>query len=402
MRRCSRSIPASSCSTPAGTPARVTTVCGQLADNVQRWGCTGVKLYTAEWRDGSRGWTLKDPEAFRFLERCQELGVKNIHLHKGPTIWPLDKDGFDVNDVDVAATTFTDLNFIVEHVGLPRIEDFCFIAVQEPNVYAGLSVVIGGLMHARPKMFAKVMGELLFFLGEDRLIFGSDYAIWEPRWQIEGFVDWDYPSDEFSDYPRVNADHQEEDPRPERRPALRPRRSRRVPAPRGRCRAGHAHRWHRNRYDNSAHRHQRPSRRPSSGSTRFATPSSTNRSPDSDSWRPATWDPRGRDGPAPGAHLFLPAELRVHDGGRRPRRSRSRPRCHERRRGCRRPLRRGRHQRWRRPTKRAFVATFGDLAESELDRLRVDFLRKAVLAATDRVCEPRLATGHSAGAAGAH
>jgi len=177
----------------------------QLADNVQRWGCTGVKLYTAEWRDGSRGWTLKDPEAFRFLERCQELGVKNIHVHKGPTIWPLDKDGFAVEDVDVAATMFTDLNFIVEHVGLPRIEDFCFIAVQEPNVYAGLSVVIGGLMHARPKLFAKVMGELLFFLGEDRLIFGSDYAIWEPRWQIEGFVDWDYPGDEYSDYPRVNA-----------------------------------------------------------------------------------------------------------------------------------------------------------------------------------------------------
>jgi predicted TIM-barrel fold metal-dependent hydrolase len=131
--------------------------------------------------------------------------VKNIHVHKGPTIWPLDKDSFGVEDVDVAATMFTDLNFIVEHVGLPRIEDFCFIAVQEPNVYAGLSVVVGGLMHARPKMFARVMGELLFFLGEDRLIFGSDYAIWEPRWQIEGLVDWDYPSDEFSDYPRVNA-----------------------------------------------------------------------------------------------------------------------------------------------------------------------------------------------------
>ena len=41
-----------------------------------------------------------------------------------------------------------ELNFIIEHVGLPRIEDFCFMATQEPNVYAGLSVVIGGLMHA--------------------------------------------------------------------------------------------------------------------------------------------------------------------------------------------------------------------------------------------------------------
>jgi predicted TIM-barrel fold metal-dependent hydrolase len=177
----------------------------QLADDVARWGCTGAKLYTAEWRDGSRGWTLRDPEAFRFLERCQELGVRNIHVHKGPTIWPLDKDSFDVGDVDVAATMFTDLNFIVEHVGLPRIEDFCFMATQEPNVYAGLSVVIGGLMHARPKMFAKVMGELLFWVGEDRMTFGSDYGIWQPRWQIEGFVDWDYPSGDYSDYPPITS-----------------------------------------------------------------------------------------------------------------------------------------------------------------------------------------------------
>ena len=176
----------------------------ELTANIERWGCKGAKLYTAEWRDGSRGWTLKDPEAFRYLERCEELGVRNIHVHKGPTIWPLDKDAFDVSDVDVAATSFPNLNFIVEHVGMPRIEDFCFMATQEPNVYAGLSVVIGGLMHARPKYFAKVMGELLFWLGEDRMVFGSDYAIWEPGWQVEGFVDWDYPSDEFSDYPCVS------------------------------------------------------------------------------------------------------------------------------------------------------------------------------------------------------
>jgi len=106
--------------------------------------------------------------------------------------------------VDHAATDFPELNFIVEHVGLPRIEDFCFMATQEPNVYAGLSVVIGGLMHARPRFFAKVMGELLFWVGEDKMTFGSDYGIWEPKWQVEGFVDWEFPdSDEFADYPRL-------------------------------------------------------------------------------------------------------------------------------------------------------------------------------------------------------
>ena len=51
-------------------------------------------------------------------------------------------------------------DLIVEHVGLPRIDDFCYMATQEPNVYAGLAVVIGALMHARPRFFNRVMGEL--------------------------------------------------------------------------------------------------------------------------------------------------------------------------------------------------------------------------------------------------
>jgi uncharacterized protein len=176
----------------------------QLEEDAKRYNLQGVKLYTAEWYNGSRGWRVDDEQAKPFLEKCKELGIKNIHVHKGPTIWPLDKDAFDPKDIDVAATDNPELNFIIEHAGLPRIEDFCFMAVQEPNVYAGLAVVIGGLMHARPRFFAKVMGELLFWLGEEKLLYGSDYAIWEPKWQIEGFLDWNYPDDpEFSDYPAV-------------------------------------------------------------------------------------------------------------------------------------------------------------------------------------------------------
>jgi len=178
----------------------------QLERDHEQYGLKGCKLYTAEWYKGSRGWKLTDPEAIPFLDKCAELGIKNLHVHKGPTIWPLDKDAFDVSDVDHVATDYNGkLNFIVEHVGLPRIEDFCFMATQEPNVYAGLSVVIGGLMHARPQFFNKVMGELLFWVGEDKMTFGSDYAIWEPKWQIDGFLDWEMPDEsELRDYPRLD------------------------------------------------------------------------------------------------------------------------------------------------------------------------------------------------------
>lgn len=43
-----------------------------------------------------------------------------------------------------------------------------------------------------------------------------------------------------------------------------------------------------------------------------------------------------------------------------------------------------------------FVAAFGALADDELDSLRTDFVRKAVLAGTDRVCQPLLAAGRTA------
>ncbi len=179
----------------------------ELKRNVGEYGSKGVKLYTAEWNNGSRGYKLSDPASYRFLEAAQNLGIKNVHVHKGPTIWPLDKDAFDVADIDHCATDFPELNFIIEHVGLPRIDDFCYMATQEPNVYAGLSVVTGALMFARPQFFNRVMGELLFWVGEDKMTFGSDYGIWEPKWQVEGFVDWEMPDrPEFADYPRLNTD----------------------------------------------------------------------------------------------------------------------------------------------------------------------------------------------------
>jgi predicted TIM-barrel fold metal-dependent hydrolase len=140
-----------------------------LEELVEKFKIRGVKLYTAEWRGQSKGYKLTDKWAIRYLEKCQELGVKNIHVHKGPTILPLNMDAFDVHDVDGAATSFPDLNFIVEHVGLPRLDDFGF--------------------------FAHIISELLFWLSADRLLFGSDYGIWHPKWLIEKFTAFELPDE---------------------------------------------------------------------------------------------------------------------------------------------------------------------------------------------------------------
>ena len=171
----------------------------KLRQSVEEYPVQGIKLYTAEWREGSKGWKLNDPWAYKYLELTEELGIKNIHVHKGPTIYPLSRDAFDVNDVDYAATDFPNLNFIVEHVGLPRLDDFCWIATQEPNVYAGTSVA-NAFVHSRPKYFADIIANLLFWLGEDRILFGSDYAIWSPRWIIEKFMAFELPDDIKEEY----------------------------------------------------------------------------------------------------------------------------------------------------------------------------------------------------------
>ena len=45
---------------------------------------------------------------------------------------------------------------------------------------------------ARPTS-RQIVGELLYWLGEDRLLFASDYALWHPKWLVEKFVDYQYP-----------------------------------------------------------------------------------------------------------------------------------------------------------------------------------------------------------------
>ncbi|MFB6139209.1 MAG: amidohydrolase family protein [Halosimplex sp.] len=159
----------------------------------------GVKLYTAEWNGDSKGWRLDSDESFEFLQKCADLGIDKIHAHKGPTIRPLNRDAFDVADVDDAATSFPELDFVVEHVGLPRLDDFCWIAAQEPNVYGGLAVA-APMVTNRPQKFGEIMGELLYWLGEDHLLFGSDYALWNPDWLVDAVMNAELTADQRAEY----------------------------------------------------------------------------------------------------------------------------------------------------------------------------------------------------------
>ena len=65
---------------------------------------------------------------------------------------------------------------------------------QETNVYGGLAVALP-FIHTRPRYFAEVIAELLFWIGPDKILFGSDYAIWTPKWLVEKFWNFQLPED---------------------------------------------------------------------------------------------------------------------------------------------------------------------------------------------------------------
>jgi predicted TIM-barrel fold metal-dependent hydrolase len=61
-------------------------------------------------------------------------------------------------------------------------------------------------IHSRPKYFGQVVGELLYWIGEDRILCGSDYAIWQPKWLVEKFVDFQMPEDMQSELGTISTD----------------------------------------------------------------------------------------------------------------------------------------------------------------------------------------------------
>ena len=159
----------------------------------------GFKWYTAEWRGESRGWKANDPAVFPLYERCIELGIKNMHFHKGPAVEPLALERFDVRDIDEPSTLYPELNFIIDHCGLPRLDDFCWLSARSPNVYASLAVALA-FVHNRPRYFAEVMANLLFWLGPDRIIYGTDFPIWYPHWQLDDLMAFELPADIATEY----------------------------------------------------------------------------------------------------------------------------------------------------------------------------------------------------------
>jgi hypothetical protein len=163
---------------------------------VEEFGARAFKLYNVRYDYGQHfPWRMDDPKiAFPIFEKAQELGVNLIGVHKGVPLGPQHIEHTTTWDMDGAAENFPDINFVIYHVGLPFLDEVCWQLIRFPNLHASLAATVNFVVRA-PRQFAEVLGKLLFWCGEDRIIYGSEAPIWHPQWALKAFAEFEIPQD---------------------------------------------------------------------------------------------------------------------------------------------------------------------------------------------------------------
>jgi len=163
---------------------------------VKEFGARAFKFYNVRYDYGEPfPWRMDDPKvAFPVFEKARELGVKVIGVHKGVPLGPQPIEHTQTWDMDGAAAAFPDINFVIYHVGLPFIDEVCWQLIRYPNLYASLAATINFIVRA-PRQFAETLGKLLFWCGEDKIIYGSEAPIFHPQWALKAFWEFEIPKD---------------------------------------------------------------------------------------------------------------------------------------------------------------------------------------------------------------
>jgi uncharacterized protein len=168
---------------------------------VGEFGAKAFKFYNVRYDFGRPfPWRMDDPQvAFPVFEKAQELGVNLIGVHKGVPLGPQPIEATQTWDMDGAAANFPDINFVIFHVGLPFIDETCWQLIRHPNLYASIAATINFVVRA-PRQFAEVMGKLLFWAGEDKIVYGSEAPIFQPQWALDAFWNFELPQDLVEGY----------------------------------------------------------------------------------------------------------------------------------------------------------------------------------------------------------
>jgi predicted TIM-barrel fold metal-dependent hydrolase len=168
---------------------------------VKEYGAKAFKFYNVRYDYGQPfPWRMDDPRvAFPCFEKALELGVNLVGVHKGVPLGPQPIEHTRTWDMDGAAANFPDINFIIFHVGLPWLDEVLWQLVRYPNLYASIAATVN-FVSRHPRVFAEQLAKMLWWCGEDKIIFGGETPIWHPQWALKAFWDFELPEDLTTEY----------------------------------------------------------------------------------------------------------------------------------------------------------------------------------------------------------
>jgi predicted TIM-barrel fold metal-dependent hydrolase len=154
--------------------------------------------------------------------KAQKPGFNNICVHKGlSNAEPVRPEIGHPADLPKAAKDWPGLNFITYHAcirpaffmydaledvksgrlreGVPDIQwttEYALLVRPYQNTYAELGTTWASAIVTFPTVAVHLMGQLMKFLGPDRIVFGSD-SVWygSPQWQIDALWRFQIPED---------------------------------------------------------------------------------------------------------------------------------------------------------------------------------------------------------------
>lgn len=157
-------------------------------------GAKAFKFYPMDPYGGPSGWWCDDPKiAFPIWEKISSLGMKYVSVHKLPLPMIANK-WQDPKDIDGAAASFPELNFIIYHMGYPEIERVANICANRPNVYVDFGGPLIPAIVFKPEWFSDQFCKFLAVAPISKVCWGSDMMV-TPGGQeyIEALWKWQVP-----------------------------------------------------------------------------------------------------------------------------------------------------------------------------------------------------------------
>ncbi len=168
---------------------------------VKEYGAKAFKLYNIRYDYGQPfPWRMDDPRvAYPVFEKAQELGINLIGVHKGVPLGPQPVEHTRTWDMDGAAANFPDINFVIFHVGLPWLDEVLWQTVRYPNLYASIAATLN-FISRHPRVFGDILAKMLWWCGEDKIIYGGEAPIWHPQWALDAFWNYELHEELTTDY----------------------------------------------------------------------------------------------------------------------------------------------------------------------------------------------------------